>query len=142
MDKSLMKSAVAVVVGAIVLYAAASLALPWAPVLFPSAGGYPAMQLAHTAVVVAISLPVALVLASRRLSLQAPVPVALCIAVLGLVLPVLPSVDLMFRPGWPGASAALDYLKFAGTLPLLTWLARRWLPSKNSPTPTPLRGAA
>ena len=100
------------------------------------------MQLAHTAVVVAISLPIAIVLASRRLALRTPVLVALCISLLGLVLPVLPSIQLVFRPGWSGASAVLDYLKFTGTLPLLTWLALRWLPSNNSFKTKPLRGSA
>ena len=141
MDKSLVKSAIAVVLGAIALYAAASLTLPWAPALFPPEGGYPTMQLAHSALVVAISLPLALVLASRRLSLRAPVPVALCISLLGLVVPVLPSIHLVFRPGWPGASAAIDYLKFAGTLPMLTWLALRWLPSNYTFKRKPLRGS-
>jgi len=142
METSFVKSAVAVALGAAVLYAVASLALPWTPLLFPSAPTYPTMQLAHTIVVVAMCLPFALVVASRRLSLRAPVVVALFIALFGLVLPVLPSLHLVSSPGWPGVSAALDLLKFTGILPLLTWLALRWLPSNNSFKPKPLRGSA
>ena len=142
METSLVKSAIAVGLGAAVLYAAASFVLPWAPLLWPSAPTYPTMQLAHTIVVVAMCLPIALVVASRRLSLRAPVLVALFIALLGLVLPVLPSIHLVSSPGWQGVSAALDLLKFSVILPLLTWLALRWLPSNNSFKPKPLRGSA
>ncbi len=140
MQNSLVKFMTVVVFGAAAYYALASALLPWAPVLVPRPGGYVALQLANTAVLLALSIPFALILASRRLSLKAPILAAICIALLGLVAPALPSFSLTFQPSVAGGSAALDFAKFALALPLLTWLVVRWLPSNNSFNPMPLRG--
>lgn len=142
MHASQMKSGVVVVLGAVAYYALALTVLPWASRLAPAGGGYPALQLANTLVLVALSIPFALLLASPRLSLKAPVLVALGIALLGLVAPSLSSAPLVLRPGVAGASAAADFVKFALALPLVTWLAVRWLPSHYSIKPQPLRGPA
>jgi len=142
MQTSLVKSSIVVVLGAIAYYVLASMLLPWAPMLAPAAGGYVALQLANTLVLVALSIPFALVLMSPRLSLKAPVVAALGIALLGLVAPSLPSAPLVLRPDITGVSAAIDLVKFVLVLPLLTWLAVRWLPSNNSFKPKPLRGSA
>ncbi len=142
MRNSLLKFMIVVVLGAAAYYALASTLLPWAPVLVRYSSGYAALQLANTVVLVALSIPFARMLASRKLSLKAPLVAAVCIALLGLVAPALPSFSLTFRPGFPGGSAALDFAKFALILPLLTWLIVRWLPSNNSFKPKPLRGSA
>jgi hypothetical protein len=104
--------------------------------------GYVALQLANTAALVVLSAPFAALLASGMLGLRAPVVVALVISLLGLVLPSLPGAALALRPGPAGGSAAIDFIKFAAVLPLITLVAARWLPSNNSSKPTPLRGAA
>ena len=123
------KFMIVIVLGAAAYYALSSALLPWAPVLAPRAGGLAARQLANTVVLLALSIPFALILASRRLSLKAPIFAAICIALLGLVAPALPSFFLIFKTGFWVGSAALDLAKFAVALPLLTWLAVRWLPS-------------
>lgn len=137
MQTALGKSAIVVALGAVAYYALASTVLPWAPRLAPVASGYAALQLANTLVLFALSVPFALLLASPRLSLKAPVRLALCVALLGLVAPSLSSASLVLQPGIAGVSAAIDLVKFALVLPLATWLVVRWLPSRISTAPKP-----
>jgi hypothetical protein len=142
MDKSLVKSLVVTALGSAAYYGAASAALPWAPALTGSTINYLTLQLANSTVLVALSLPFAALFGSRFLKLRSPIVVAVAVALLGLLAPSVSSLPLVLRP-WPaGASAALDLVKFAAVLPVLTWAAIRWLPSNNSFKPTPLRGAA
>ena len=142
MDESLVKSLVVALGGGVAYCGAASATLPWAPVLTGSTASYLSLQLANTAVLGAVSLPFAVLLASPLLRLRSPVVAALAVALLGLLAPSASSLPYVFRP-WPaGASAALDLVKFATVLPVLTWVAVRWLPSNNSSKPTPLRGSA
>lgn len=142
MRKSLWWSLAAIAVGSCLYYLAASFLLPWAPALAPRGGGYVALQLANAAVLVAFSLPVAIALAWPTAPWRSPTLVALAIALLGLVAPVLPNATLVFQPGSAGLSAAADLIKFTLLLPLLTWLAGRWLPSNISFKPKPIRGSA
>jgi hypothetical protein len=142
MDTSLVKSVVTVAVGSLAYYVLTAAALPWAPLLAPERSGYLAIQLANTAGLLLVSAPFAAVLTWPRMSLRFPALLALCVSLFGLVLPLLPSVELVLRPGAPGISAAVDLLKFMLVLPALTWLLARRLPSNNSSKPTPLRGAA
>ncbi|MGV8940326.1 MAG: hypothetical protein ACOH1P_02165 [Lysobacter sp.] len=141
MDRIHLKNVNVIALGSVGYYYAAFLALPWTSVL---ACCSPArLQLANAALLLVVSIPFALALASSRLSLRNPVLLALAVSFLALVLPALPHFEeLVTRPGWSGVSAALDYIKFAGTLPLVTWLVRRWLPLNDSSEPKPLRGSA
>ena len=140
MQKSFLWTLVAIAVGGCLYYLLASLLLPWAPALAPQGGGHLALQLSNTAVLIAISLPFAIALAWATAPWRGPTLVALAIALLGLVAPVLPNATLVFQPGSTGLSAAADLIKFTLLLPLLTWLAVRWLPSNKSFNPMPLRG--
>jgi hypothetical protein len=98
------------------------------------------MSLKHGGAVAAASVP--FVLSIRALRLERPVVVALSIALLGGVLPVLTNV-LLYQSSFVGSwMNAADIFKLAATLPLLTWLSYRLVPSNNSFKPTPLRGAA
>lgn len=142
MQKSLWWSLVATAVGSCLYYLVASFLLPWAPTFAPRGGGNVALQLANTAVLVAFSLPLAIALAWPAAPWRFPTLVALAIALVGLVAPVLPNATLVFQSGSAGLSAAADLIKFTLSLPLLTWLAVRWLPSNNSFTPKPLQGSA
>ncbi len=142
MQKSFVWTLVAIAAGGFLYYLLASLLLPWAPALAPRGGGYLPLQLSNTAVLIAISLPVAIALAWPTAPWRAPTLVALAIALLGLVVPVLPNATSLLQGGSAGLSAATDLVKFALLLPLLTWLAVRWLPSNNSFKPKPLRGSA
>ena len=100
------------------------------------------LQLLHGAGLILISVPFALSI--RFLQLQRPVLAALAVALLGLAIPlVAPHASrLPDSPVHGQISAALDLLKFLGTLPLLTWLVTRNVPSNNSFKPNPLRGSA
>lgn len=129
MDTSLVRSGAAIAFGSAFYYLAAFIVLPWAGVLAPPIGSHMGLQVAHTFLMLVLSLPFALALASSRLAIPRPVLVALAVSFFALVLPALPNIGLTARPGWSGVSAVLDYLKFLGTLPLLTWLACRWRPS-------------
>jgi hypothetical protein len=149
MDRETLKTTAAVALGAGLYWLSASFSLPYAGIFLPNvsglapAGVYLVMHLTNAAVLIAFSVPFALVLASNRLSLHRPVLAGLAIASLGLVAPVALQTSI---PHWAGAgvrwSHAVDLAKFALMLPALTWLAITWLPSNNSSKPTPLRGAA
>lgn len=149
MDRQSLKLLLTVTMGAALYWLLASVTLPYAGVLLPRVAGlspftvYAAMHLTNWVVLLAISLPVALVLANGRLALSAPVLAASLIAMVGLAGPEAVQASL---PAWVGAevrwSYALDLVKFALTLPVLTWLAKTRLPSNNSSKPKPPRGAA
>lgn len=141
MERRYLKNGIVIALGSAVYYYAAFFALPWTSVL--ACCNLAGLHLANAALLLLVSIPFALGLVSSRLSLRNPILLAIAISFLALVLPVLPHIEkLVTRPGWSGASAVLDLIKFAGTLPLATWLARRWLPINDSLDPKLLRGSA
>jgi hypothetical protein len=96
---------------------------------------YAWLQLRHAAGLLLVSAPFAIAIALVRP--KHPVRIALLVALIGIVGPNLylhASLPAWQQPtGVRLASAAMDYVKFLVTLPLLTWLAargvRRWRPS-------------
>ena len=142
MYRSLLKSLLVGTFAAAAYHVAADLALPWGPVFAPAAGGFVSLQIGNTAVLIALSIPFALALAWPGLALASPVAVAMLVTTVGLLMPSLPHASQALVPGAPGASVAIDLAKFVLVLPLLTWMAGRWLTSDNPSRRTPLRGAA
>jgi hypothetical protein len=105
---------------------------------------YAWLQLTHSIGLLLVSLPFALAIAFLRVA--RPVPSALLVAFFGSVVPAFVQggvVPLLLGSSpYTAVSAAIDLLKFASFLPLLTWAVARALPPNNSFKPNPLRGSA
>ena len=97
------------------------------------------LQLIHGSGLALISVPFALSI--HFLQLRRPVLTAFGVAFLGLIIPIAAphAAGLLDYPMHSQVSAALDFVKFLGTLPLLTWLVTRTAPSNNF-KPKPVRG--
>ncbi|WP_326542526.1 hypothetical protein [Pseudorhodoferax sp.] len=119
-------AAAAFVYNALIAIAVTRLWLPqpawWNPPVSRVLAGLSWMHAAHALCLVAASVPVALVL--RLLPLRRPMALAWGLAAVGMVAPALwSSLPLLFSVSpRMQASLAIDLLKFACVLPLLTWL--------------------
>jgi hypothetical protein len=149
MYQRLVRFLIVIAFGSFGYYLLGEVALPWSAWLMPATRPshllalFVLLHLANTVVLVAISLPVAVALRSRVVRLGQPVLAALLIALCGLVVPTLPAVLFPRYMGSPVAlSGAVDLIRFAVVLPVLTWLLSSRLPSNNSFKPNPLRGSA
>ncbi|EGD06998.1 hypothetical protein XVE_4810 [Xanthomonas vesicatoria ATCC 35937] len=138
-----------IALGSFGYYVKGKVALPWSAWLLPATRPsslltlFVVLHLANTVILVAISLPIAMLLRSRLVRLRQPMLAALLIALCGLVAPTLQAVIFPRYVGTTVAiSGAVDLIRFALVLPVLTWLLSSRLPSNNSFKPKPLRGSA
>jgi hypothetical protein len=133
------RSLIVVIVGAVLYYFSAMVAIGiamsypmpewWSVDSSSSLRAWSWLHSIHALGVLVASVPFALGI--RWLQLKDPVMVGLGICILGLFVPIIiPDIErLLAAPTHSQVSAALDTLKFVGTLPLITWLVTRNMPS-------------